>query len=222
VLDFLPLLPYDALMFYAFFTIASAWSWGRRREVHDGLLLLFGMAVPIAAWLFSNFFPWAALLTALSYGVLWRWASEHEGKAEDGLRRLRAEDSAAAAARLRQAPDDGAARFMMAQELEKSGRWAEAMTEYEAAHRISDRMFPESSLAIARERLQNAIVEKRPAPGGVGARRILMRRRDWALVAACAALVAWSPPRAVGLLAALGFARWLTSGDDSRLERSSF
>ncbi len=216
------LAPYDVLMFYAFFNITSAWSWGRRREVPDGLLAVFGVGVPIGAWLFSQFFSWSGLLIAASYVGLWQWSSGREAAAEAGLKRLREEDRVAAVARLRQAPDDGVARLMLAQEFEKAGNWDEALRQYEAAHRLSAQMLSEASLAQARERLQRAMSDKRSARRPVGARRVDMRRRDWACAAAGVVLAIWSPARGLAALTAMMFARWLTSGDDSRAARSSF
>jgi hypothetical protein len=222
VFDILALAPYDLLMLYAFLRVGSAWAWGRRREVNDAALMAFGLALPIGAWAFTQFFSWAGLAIAASYAGLWRWASEREGISEDGLRRDFLEERAAAEARLRVALDDGVAWLTIAQLREREGRWAEALHAYEAAHRLSDRMLPEPALAAARERLGRAIAEKRPAPRVGGARRIEMRRVDWVLAAAGGLVFLWSPPRGLGALAALGFARWLTSGEESRPSNAPF
>jgi len=220
VLGLLAFAVYDVLMVYAFFTIGSAWMWGKAREVPDALVSALGLWLPIGMWANTHVSPWPGLVVAASYAGLWRWASEREAAADDRLRGLREEERAAAEARLLLAPDDGAARLLLAQALEKEGRWAEALRKYEDAHALSDRMFSEPALAEARERLQRVIAEKRPAPGGVGPRRLAMRPLDWGCAAIAFLLLFWSPLRALGAAAALGFARWLSSAEGTA--RSSF
>jgi len=216
------LVPYDLLMCYAFFTIASSWMWGRRREIPDGVLGGIGVIVPFVVWIFTQFDSWSGLLIAAAYGGLWRWASEHEASAEDAMRREILAEGAAAAARRAQAPGDGVARYAFAQALEKQGHWAQALAEYEEAHRLSSEMFPESAISEVRERLAPAIADNRPPLFRPSARRINLRPHDKPVAVAAGALLLWNPPKALGLLAALAFARWLTSGDEAPTARASF
>jgi tetratricopeptide (TPR) repeat protein len=206
---------YNVLMLYAFVHIGSAWAWGKSRDMPDMIVTRVGVLIPMGLWVNSFFTPASGCLIAASYFLLWRWASSREAASDDGLRRLSGEERAAAEARLRLDPDDGAARLTIALALEKEGRWAEALSQYENAHRLSDRMFSERALTEVRDRLEKAIAEKRPPPRRVGPRRLAMRKRDWACAALAAALAFWSVPRALGALATLGFARWLTSADET-------
>jgi hypothetical protein len=219
--EVLPLIPYNLLMLYAMICVASAWSWGQRRGIPDALLVFAGIAVPTAGWVFSLFSPWVGLLVPATLGALWWWASRREEGEDHALREMHAEDRAAAASRLRAAPDDGASRLLIAQSLENEGRWRAALVQYEACHRASDQMFSAKALEDARERLSHAQSVKQ-APRGARPRGLEPRPLDWVVFAAAGVLCLWSLPRGLAALGALAFARWLRVASETRPGSSSF
>ncbi|OGS40938.1 MAG: hypothetical protein A2506_06480 [Elusimicrobia bacterium RIFOXYD12_FULL_66_9] len=221
MLDVLPLIPYNLLMLYAMVCVASAWAWGQRRGIPDALLGLAGIAIPMAGWVFSVFFAWAGLLLPVTLGALWWWASRREEADDRVLREMHASDRAAATARLKDAPDDGAARLMIAQSLENEGRWAEALIQYEACHVASDRMLPEKALEAARERLSHALAVDQ-APRGELLRGLALRRFAWTPFVIAAGLCLWSPGRGLAALSLLAFARWLRVASETRPGSRSF
>lgn len=221
MLDAVFQIPYHILMIYAMVCVASAWSWDQRRGIPDALLAFGGIAVPMAGWVFSIFFSWAGLLLPATLGGLWWWASRREEVDDRVLREMHAEDRTAAAARLQAAPDDGAARLMIASALENEGQWEAALAQYEACHAASDRMFSAKALEAARERLRHAAAVKQ-APRGARPRGLELRPFDKAVFALAALLCLWSPPRGLAALSLLAFARWLHVASQTRPGSSSF
>lgn len=203
VFDAVAQIPYHLVMLYALGSIAVAWSWGGKRGIPDWALGLIGLAVPMGTWVLSAFFSWVALVPAAVQGGLWWWAVEREKSEEAALKSLRDEEREAVLARLADAPDDGAARLALAQSLEREGALDAALVQYEAAHRLSDRMLPEPALAQVRERLAHEREARKSS------RAMVLRPLDWIAFAVCAGLLFGSPLRALAAAVAVGFARWL-------------
>jgi tetratricopeptide (TPR) repeat protein len=207
-MEIIELIAYHAAMFYALSAVAIAWAWGGRRGISETSLMILGVAVPAAGWLFSMYpeRPEPALLAPACYWYLWYGASDRAKRDDRFLDEEFDKELARTEERLRAAPDDGAAHHNLARLYEKRGRAAEALAHYESAHAASDRMFTEMDLADARERLSRA-PDAAPTPAGGKP----LHPADWIAFAVGAALLFSSPVRGASVLASTAFARWLHS-----------
>jgi tetratricopeptide (TPR) repeat protein len=205
-MEIFELIAYHAAMFYALSSVAIAWSWGGRRGISETSLMILGVAVPAAGWLFSLApdRPEPSLLAPLCFGYLWYASSRREKRDDRFLDDEYDRELARIEERLRAAPDDGVAHLTLARMYEQKGRAAEALERYESAHAASDRMFTEMDLADARERLSRA-QEAAPAPAAGKP----LHPADWIAFAVGAALLFSSPVRGASVLASTAFARWL-------------
>jgi hypothetical protein len=205
---------YNAVMLYAMACLVSAWSWGRRRGIPDGLLGLCTVALPLAAWLFGTFYSWVSLLTPVS--LYWLWSRTNRREAEEARAYSSADlnQRGAVARRLAQAPDDGAAHLQLAGLMEKSRCWSEALEHYEAANRASERMFNRTELDEARERIEEAM--RTPASAPFEGMRRELSPLDWAAMGLAALHGFFNPPHAAAAISAVLFAAWLRGGRDGR------
>ncbi len=191
------------LMLYAAANLAAEWSWGSRRGVPESLMTTLGLAIPVAAWVLSIAKPAVMWGVPASIGLLYFLAIKPRAELVEAMRRDLAEDRSKAEDRAVSNPDDGSARMTLAQVAEKEGRFDDALDHYEAAHRISDRMFSAPELEMARERLDAMKTEvKRP-------KGLLVHPLDAAAMGVCALLALAAPAAGLAPLSCMLFVLWL-------------
>jgi len=94
----------------------------------------------------------------------------------------------------------------LARVAELEGRFDDALDHYEAAHKISDTMLPESELAAARDRVES-LREEAGRGRGLSAHPV-----DAAVLAISALLCLVSPARGLAPLSAVLFSLWTREG----------
>lgn len=195
-------------MLYACANLAAIWAWGSKRGVSELGLTVLGLALPVGAWGMSIAKPAALWLAPASILLLYLLSAKGRAVTEAQLAEERRKEREFAADRAVAAPDDGAARLLLAKAAEEDGRFDDALEHYEAAHALSDRMFNREELAAARERVETlrALAAK---PKGFAAHPL-----DAAAMAAAALLALQSPVRGVAPLSALLFAHWMRGDRD--------
>lgn len=196
------------LMLYASANLAALWAWGSRRGVSELWLTVFGLALPVGAWAMSIARPPALWLAPASIAFLYMLSAKDRAASEAALEGERRKEREYAADRAVAAPDDGAARLLLAKAAEEEGRFDDALEHYEAAHGLSDRMFNAEELQAARDRVDasRALAAK---PRGLRAHPL-----DAAMMALSALLALHSPARGLAPLSALLFAHWMRGDRD--------
>ena len=192
-----------ALMLYAAFQLATAWAWGSKRGVPEGLMTVFGLAVPVGAWALSIAKPQILWAAPASVVVLYVLAGKPRARLIEAIKADRAADRAAAEDQAISRPDDGSARMTLARVAEEDGRFDDALDHYEAAHRASEQMFTAGDLANARDKIDALRAE-------AGRRRgLLGHPLDAAAVAASAVVCFYYPARGAAPLSALLLVAWM-------------
>lgn len=191
------------LMIYAAFNLAALWAWGGKRGVPEGLMTVFGLAVPIGAWALSIAKPGMLWAAPASIAILYFLAVKPRAALIEAMKNDRLADRAAAEDRAIAHPDDGSARLTLARVAEEEGRFDDALDHYEAAHRASATMFPETDLAAARDKVDalRAVAAHK--------RGLLAHPVDAGALAAAAILCFLSPARGAAPLSALLFVLWM-------------
>jgi tetratricopeptide (TPR) repeat protein len=192
-----------ALMLYAACHLAAMWAWGSKRGVSEGMLTVFGLAIPVGSWALSIAKPGALWAAPVSLVFLYFLAVRPRAELIEAMKVDRAADRASAEDRAISRPDDGSARLTLARVAEEEGRFDDALDHYEAAHRASDLMFPAAELASARDKV-DALRAAADRKGGVFAHPI-----DAASVVASAALCFRAPVRGLAPLCAMLFVLWM-------------
>ena len=204
--DIAPILLGHALMIYACVSLVSVWAWGAKRGVSESLMTVFGLAVPVGAWALSIAKPVALWAAPASIAVLYLLSVKPRAELIEALRSERLADRAAAEDRAISSPDDGAARMTLARVAELEGRFDDALDHYEAAHRLSDTMFPAGELEAARDRVESLRIEA-GRRSGLAAHPV-----DAAVLALSALLCLVSPARGLAPLSAVLFSLWTREG----------
>lgn len=191
------------LMLYAAANLAAAWAWGSRRGVPESLMTVFGLAIPVGAWAMSIAKPAMMWVVPASIGLLYLLAAKPRAELAETMRRDLADERASAEDRAIARPDDGSARMTLAHVAEKEGRFDDALDHYEAAHKISDRMFSAHELASARDRLEAMKAEAGRKKG------LTAHPLDAAAITACVLVALGSPMMGLAPLSGLLFVLWL-------------
>lgn len=197
------------LMLYAAANLAALWAWGSRRGVSELWLTVLGLALPVGAWAVSIARPPALWLAPASIAFLYLLSVKDRAAAESALEGERRDEREYAADRAVAAPDDGAARLLLAKAAEEDGRFDDALEHYEAAHRMSDRMFNAEELQAARDRVET-LRALAAAPKGFAAHPL-----DAVMMALAALLALYAPARGLAPLSALLFAHWMRGDRDA-------
>ena len=194
------------LMLYAAASLGACWAWGSKRGVSELLMTVLGLAIPVGAWAMSVAKPAVLWAVPGSLSLLFLLTAKPRAELVEEMRLDRVSERASAEDQAISRPDDGSARMTLAHIAEQEGRFDDALDHYEAAHRISDRMFPEAELASARDRLDalRAVAGRR--------RGLTAHPLDAAVLAAAALVTLKAPALGLAPLSGLLFVLW-TRGD---------
>jgi len=215
-------IPYQCMMVYGMFGLASHWSFihirqGGDRDIPDHWFLLFGLILPLAGWLMSVFLSSSAVACVLpvSLAVLFYWTTSRECDAERMQGALDDEDLAHANRMILADGRNAAAYWAKAKVCERLGDCAEALWNYRRAHQLCERTVSPHEMAEIELRLAQACESARGEKMGTGPGLHRLRARGLCpelFFFACGLLFLFSDwTRALNVCSLMLFLRWLHS-----------
>lgn len=206
VLNAAAVIPYEIMMIFGMASIGCYWAApiATPRRIPEALFAVLGLAVPCAGWLFSLFYPPAAVLTPLSFGWIYWLVSSEESLGLAGEKRLLEDELAHSLRMLAEDSSNAAAYCSLAQICEKRGQPGLALDLYRRANKADARTLPTPEFEDLAERLEPA------ARAGPQRRRPLkIPRVENVLFLAGLSYIFWNLSFAVNLCSVMLFIRWL-------------